>query len=278
MTATKKTRRGCRVAPSLALLLLAAGAAAAQQPPEIVVPLSNPGQPAFLEVGLVNGSISVSAYDGSEVVIQTSLEADDDEEARSESRDGLKRIPNTSVGLTVEESSNRLEISGDWSTRATHLVIRVPNFTSLNLSTVSNGDIEVFGAVGDHELSNVNGAITAIDVAGSVVANTTNGDVIVRFDRIEPDKPMSFSTWNGDVDLTLPGDSRAKLRMNAGSGDIYTDFDVVLEPQDVKMSREEGESGFRVRLEKEVVGSINGGSTEFRFKTYNGDIYVRKRG
>ena len=37
-----------------------------------------------------------------------------------------------------------------------------------------------------------------------------------------------------------------------------------------------GVLGFRVRIEKEVVGTINGGGPEFRFKTYNGDIYVRK--
>jgi len=89
---------------------------------------------------------------------------------------------------------------------------------------------------------------------------------------------MSFSTWNGDVDLTLPANTRARLRLNSGRGDIFTDFDVKLEPQAAKVSREEGQGSYRVRVEQEVIGTINGGKAEFRMKTYNGDIYVRKVG
>ena len=264
----------CLVLVSTAALSMAPPAVA-QQPQQIVVPLSDPASPAVLHADLMNGSIVVSAYDGSEVIIETTIDATEDE---GESRGGLRRIPNTSVGLTVAERSNTVSIEADWSARSTRLVIQVPRLTSLHLSTVNDGDIEVSGVTGNHELDNVNGAISALDVSGSVVANTTNGDVKVRFQALEADKPMSFSTWNGDVDLTVPSNARINLLMNSGQGDIYTDFDVALDPQEVKMSREEGSKGFRVRLEKEVAGSINGGGAEFRFKTYNGDIFVRKSG
>ena len=260
---------------ALALTLGLAGVAAAQDSQQIVVPLSDPGSPAVLHADLTNGSIIINAYDGSEIIVDTAIDASDEE---VEERNGLRRIPNTSVGLTVEERSNRVTIEADWSTRTTRLVIKVPRQTSLRVSTVNNGDIEVTGVSGTHELENVNGAISAMDVSGSVVASTTNGDVRVRFVAIDSGKPMSFSSFNGDVDLTVPADTAANLVLQSGQGDIYTDFDVVLDPQKVKMSREEGEKGFRVRLEKEVVGAINGGGADFRFKTYNGDIFVRKSG
>ncbi len=282
-TMNNRTEIARRVGGALVALVLTTlwpmgGVAVAQdQAPEIVVPLSNPGQPARLDVGLISGSITVTAYDGSDVVVETSMQADRGKSDRRTSG-GLKRIPNNSIGLTVEERNNRIQISGDWSSRTVKLVIRVPRQTSLHLKTVNGGDIDVAGAVGDHELSNVNGAITAMDVAGSVVANTTNGDIVVRFSSLQPDTPMSFTTWNGKVDLTLPADVSARLLLNSGNGDIFTDFDVALEPQAASMSREEGEKGFKVRLEKQVVGTINGGTTEFRFKTFNGDIYLRKGG
>ncbi len=276
--APKAGAAAIRLAMAMIALVLVAGSAAGQErAPEIVVPLSSPGEPAVLEAGLMNGSISVTAYDGTEVIVETSLEEDDDASDRRD-KGGLKRIPNNSIGLTIEERNNRVEISGDWSSRSVNLVVRVPRRTSLNLSTVNSGDIEVSGVVGDHELSNVNGAISAIDVSGSVVADTTNGDVVVRFIDMESGTPMSFTTWNGNVDLTLPPNAAARLLMNSGSGDIFTDFDVALEPQAASLNREEGEKGFRVRLEKQVVGTINGGTAEFRFKTFNGDIYVRKGG
>ena len=40
---------------------------------------------------------------------------------------------------------------------------------------------------------------------------------------------MSFSTFNGDVDVTLPGDAKATIKARADHGDIFTDFDVKLE-------------------------------------------------
>ena len=258
----------------LCLVLTTGGLAAQDAAERIVVPLSEPGQPAVLTADLMNGSIRVEAYDGNEILVRTTHDPADDE--GEDSHQGLTRIVNTSVGLTVEERDNRVTIEADWSSRATRLEVQVPRRTSVRLATVNNGDIHVEGVEGTHELSNVNGAITALGVTGSVVADTTNGDVKVSFVTIEPDKPMSFSTWNGDVDLTVPADTRARLVLNSGQGDIYTDFEVVLAPQELKTTRNEGKRGFRVRVEKEVVGSINGGDAEFRFKTYNGDIFVRK--
>jgi hypothetical protein len=39
---------------------------------------------------------------------------------------------------------------------------------------------------------------------------------------------------------------------------------------------QEGSGGYRVRMEKAVEGTIGGGGPELRFKTFNGDIVLRK--
>ena len=62
----KKTRIG--VIALAAGLLLAAGVAMAQSE-RIVVPLSDPGRPATLEVSVMTGSIAVTAWEGSEIVV-----------------------------------------------------------------------------------------------------------------------------------------------------------------------------------------------------------------
>lgn len=268
-------QRFVRVAGFVAAALLAAFGAMAQgdQTQRIVVPLSNPGQPATLEVGMMTGSIAVTAYEGSEIIVVATMETEDDE---AERKDGMMRIPNTNIGLTIEESDNKVSVEADWSANATRIEVQVPADTSLNLATVNGGDIEIEGVSGVHELSNVNGGIIAVGVSGTVVASTTNGPVKVSFTSIDADVPMSFSTFNGEVDLTLPVSTSADLHLNSGRGDIYTDFDVALAPQTTKVSREEGGGKYRVRVEQEVVGSINGGGPEFRMKTFNGDIYVRR--
>jgi len=241
---------------------------------EINVPLSAPGQPVVLDVQLLNGSISVQGHEGNELVVDIEPEVSREKEERA---DGMKRIPNTGLGLTIEEESNVVEIRGDWSSRVRGIRIRVPRKTSMRLSTTNNGHISVDGVVGEHELNNTNGRIEATNVSGSVIAQTVNGHVIVTFDAIDADTPMSFVTLNGNVDVTFPAGTTADLVMNAGQGEIYTDFDVEVIPQELSVT-ERGEGGrYRLRVEREVRGSIGGGGPEMRFKTLHGNLYVRKR-
>ncbi len=37
---------------------------------------------------------------------------------------------------------------------------------------------------------------------------------------------MSFSTMNGDVDVTMPGDVKARVKLKSDNGEIYSDFEV----------------------------------------------------
>ncbi len=64
-----------------------------------------------------------------------------------------------------------------------------------------------------------------------MVAHSTNGKIVASLSRLAAGKSMSFSTFNGDIDVTLPADSKATLKARADNGDIFTDFDVKLEPQ-----------------------------------------------
>jgi len=239
-----------------------------------VVPLSNPGQPVMLEVDVMQGSITVEAYDGTEVIVEATAEESSSE---IEESSGMFRIPNNSVGMTIEEKDNRVEVNTELSNRRVDFSIKVPVRTSLRLSTVNGGDIEVRGVQGELELENINGPIRALDVSGSVVADTTNGDVTVTFRQIEPDKPMSFTTFNGDVDVTLPADFRANLRMNAGRGEILSDFRVELAPQAPSVEHDDSGRGYRVVVQQEVLGTVQGGGPDFRFKTFNGSVYLRKQ-
>ena len=246
------------------------------QAQSFTVPLSNPGQPVILEVSVMNGSMSVVGYEGSEVRVEVDFGADTDDDDEVEDRSGLKRIPSSSGGVTIEEKDNKVEVGTDWSNEEVLLKIMVPYQTSVHLSGLNGDLVEVEGVTGTHELSHTNGEITARNMRGSVIANTTNGDVIVELLEADSDTPMSFSSFNGDVEVTLPASIKASLYMQSGRGDIYTDFDVKLLPTQPKVTQEREGRGYRVRMEKAVEGSIGGGGPEFRFKTFNGDIILRK--
>lgn len=244
----------------------------------ITVPLSDPAAPAKLEVHLLSGGITVEAYDGKEILVETEvvlqeLKRKGEEKPR---QDGLRRIENTGYSLSVEERKNHVKISSPSHEQTVNLSIQVPRHTSLDIKSVENGDIRVRGTSGEMELASTDGSIKAIDVAGTVVAQTVDGSIEVKLTSLAAEKPLSFSTFDGDIDVTLPAAVKADLRIRAMQGKILTDFDLKVEST-VNEVREGGEGkGFRWAVEKEVRAQVGGGGQEIVFKTYDGDVVIRK--
>jgi hypothetical protein len=274
-----------RHALPLAVALLASPAAqlsaqATAAPDRIVVPLTSPDKPASVRVQLINGGITVEAYPGKEIIVVATPDPEDEKDSRHPEKAGsagLRRLPNASLGLTVEEEQNEVRIESSSWNRANNLRLQVPVNTSLKLSCVNDGDISVRGVSGDHELQNVNGSIEITDAAGSVVASTTNGEIKVVLTRIDSSKAMAFSSFNGDVDVSLPAALKANVRLRSDQGEIYSDFDVALDRNPPQVREERSGSRYRIEVQQELRGTIGGGGPEFFFKTFNGDIYLRKK-
>jgi len=109
------------------------------------------------------------------------------------------------------------------------------------------------------------------------VANTVNGEVNVTFAKLNAFKSMAFSSLNGDIDVTLPPTINADVRMSSDNGEIYSDFELKLAPRPSQVQEQRGAAGkFKVTIGKEVYGTIGAGGADLLFKTFNGDIYIRK--
>lgn len=242
----------------------------------VSVALSDPSRPALVKAGLINGGITVKAYDGKEVVVEA--RARNRESSHSESN--MKRIIISSTGLSVEEENNEVRISTDSLGRPIDLTISVPVHTSLKLNAVNSGDIVVTGVDGELDVNDVNGSVTLNNVSGSAIAHALNGRVLVTFNRVNP-KPMAFSSLNGDIDVTFPADLKANLSLKSDRGEIFSDFDVQVQAsapqQTVEDSRKDG-GRYLVKIDKTVHGTIGGGGPEMQFTNFNGSIYIRKAG
>lgn len=247
----------------------------------LAVKFTNPDKPGFIEVGLVNGGVTVEGYNGNEVIIEAqsrTREIVTDEKKRKV--DGMKRIPITTTGLSVEEDENRMEISVESWRRTIDLKLRVPFNTSMKVNCVNAGDIFIQNVNGEFDINNVNGKVTLQDVSGSVMAHALNKDLVVTFKKIDPEKAMSFSTLNGDVDVTFPENLKANVKLKSDNGEIYSDFEIKLDatPREVVEENNRGKSGkYRVKIDHTVQGKINGGGPEFQFTTFNGDVIIRMK-
>ncbi len=230
----------------------------------IPVTLSDPSRPARVKVSMVNGGITVKAYEGKEVVVEARMR--NRENSRNEG--GPKRLAISSTGLSVEEENNEVNINTESYMHPIDVSVSVPVHTSLKLRAVNDGDIVVTGVEGELDVDDINGAVTLNNVSGSVVAHALNGHVHATLTRVDPQKAMAFS-------------SLANVSIRSDQGDVFSDFDVQLKAASsqpvVEDSRSKG-GKYRVKIDKTVHGTINGGGPEIQFRNFQGQIYIRKAG
>ena len=246
----------------------------------IVVTLSDPSRPSTVKASLINGGITVKAHDGKDIIVEAHPRSREDSDDDDRDRSGPKRLNIATTGLNVEEDNNQVNIGADAIQRAIDLVITVPVHTSLHLRAVNDGDIVVTGVDGELDVDDVNGSVTLNKIAGSAVAHALNGKLIASFTRVNQ-KPMAFSSLNGDIDVTFPADLKANVSLRSDNGDVFSDFDVNMQAQSSQPVVEDGRNHggkYKVKIDKTVRGSINGGGPEMQFTNFNGEIYIRKAG
>lgn len=241
----------------------------------IVIPARNSTRPRKLDINLVQGSVTVKAHTGKETIVETKASTRRTP-ARSAPPAGMHRIDLPARGVNIEEDDNQITI------RSTHgaggeMIVTVPTDTSVTIRTTS-GNIAVEGVNGEFDLQTHSGQVTLTHVSGSVVAHSMNGPMKVEMDRVDTTKPLSLSTFNGSIDVTMPAAWKANLKLNTNHGEIWTDFDFKLGGGGaITQPNNTSDGKFRVAVDRTISGSINGGGPEASFHTFNGKITIHKK-
>ncbi|HEU0120333.1 MAG TPA: hypothetical protein VFQ91_07405 [Bryobacteraceae bacterium] len=249
------------------LLLLAAPLFAER----ITVPLRDPSRPALVKVNTINGSIHVKTHGGKDVLVET----EDSPPRTQPAPNGMRQILTGGGGINIEEENNVVTIKPQHGNGS--YVVVVPEKSSLHLKSINAKEIRIEGVEGEINAETVNGSIIITDASGPVVAHALNGRLTATLKQIPAGKPMSFSTLNGRIDLTLPSGAKADFTINNQRGETYSDFDFAL-----KMTTSREESGrdngpkYRLNLNRSLSGQINGGGPEISIRSMNGTIYIRK--
>lgn len=256
------------------------------------IPLTDPGKPVFLKVHVPNGGIDVTGYSGKSVLVECKPRAikdddpedidEDDDEGKKKNTKGMFVIKSTGSGLTLVEENNQVTVKVPFSSndQAFDLFIKVPVNTSMKLKGLNNGFIKVKNVKGDLTVNHLNGPITVEGVSGTVLAHGLNGDIKVTFDKVNLDKPMSFSSMNGDIDVTFPASAKFNLKLKTDRGEIYSDFKLDMKTSPAKKQvngKDKKSKRFKIKFDKALYGTLNGGGEDVSFKTFNGDIYIRKQ-
>jgi DUF4097 and DUF4098 domain-containing protein YvlB len=238
-----------RIAAVLAVVAATAAPAAAQAPDTEQVDRTIPFQPGgTLRLKNFSGEVRITGTDASEVTVHA---------VRRAPRERLDRIK-----LRIDASDRTIDIQANDQAGMrrekdnvveTTFEIRVPRRTSLDVecfsSPVTADDLD-----GRHTVHTFSGELRLTRLRGPVNAKTFSAGI--HLDAIDGGHELDLESFSGSIELRLPPDARADIRMNTFSGDLRTDMPITL----VSQSR------------RDLHAQLNGGGSDVRVKTFSGDV------
>ena len=156
-------------------------------------------------------------------------------------------------------------------------IIKVPFSVNLHVSTVNGGDLIVNDVTGSLDVSNVNGAIKLTNAKGTSKVRTINGNVEANY-LVVPPGESNFKTLNGDIKISYPSSFAADCQFKTFHGEFFTDFPNA-ETLPVKVIKNEDNKSARTiyKLDTETSIRFGNGGKNYRFETFNGNIYIKKQ-
>ncbi|HLN54720.1 MAG TPA: DUF4097 family beta strand repeat-containing protein [Bacteroidales bacterium] len=218
------------------------------------------------------GSVRVTGYDGDMIVVTGSPRYPEPEKKTAS---GLHRIERNPVDMRAEVNGRNVLLLSNSGGKTVDFDIKIPSWFSLKLKSLDNGNVDVLNVSGVIEVVNNNGNITLENITGAAVLSSVYGNISASFREVKPGAPMMFTSFEGDIVLTLPPTVNANLKMKTDKGEIYSGFDIQPVKRQPVVRQTENTSVYS--LEDWTTGSINKGNGDFVLKTYSGNITLKKR-
>jgi DUF4097 and DUF4098 domain-containing protein YvlB len=150
----------------------------------------------------------------------------------------------------------------NWGNASLDLEIRLPSNAAIDARSVS-GNVDVVGAQGDVRAEAVSGDIRLERLrAMSIEAHSVSGEISASIESLSGSGPLSFRSVSGDVKLELPRNLDADLSMSSVSGQLDSEFQMILGG---------GSRASRRRIE----ARIGRGGRELNLATVSGDVRLR---
>lgn len=212
------------------------------------------------------GNLNVEGYDGDQVLIFEMVY----EQNRPDLSAGLTLLKSnkfeylkTAVDVDYEIKGNELIIDAGGRSGRYHL--KIPR--DLDISVKSHkGSYYYYDGLKNLNFKNLDGEIEvfadgSIDVnienATGSISVVTYGNISASFDKLPNDGVLSFDTYLGHINLTLPKDEAANFSVTAKKGDIYSNLPLnIISKKKKGLKASIGKDGIDIIINAEAGGDI----------------------
>jgi hypothetical protein len=285
----------------LGVVLLLAGYAKAQVHTEKItreLAFEKIGPGNLVIVANINGAIQVEGYDGDKILVEVTKKITAKSEARlqkgiSDIQLGVidradtmvlySQTPCNSFGRKEGKRGSR-NWGYNWTSNCENcnldydyrmeFTLKIPRTASLEVSTINEGDVEVRNVNGAMTASNINGSIRLLNLMREAEAHTINGDVDIEYAQ-NPSKDCRFYTLNGDINAWFKKGLAANMSFESFNGSFYTNVES-LETLPTEVRKENTNEGVRYKINGNRFKVGKGGAL-LDFETFNGNVYLKER-
>ena len=187
---------------------------------------SDPTKPGKIRVRVMWGDVTVTGADTAAVTIVSNIK--NKHQAPPKNSGGLRRLDSETTYTAIEKDNViTIELGSESPGQATGatLAITTPRATSLTIENTFGGRVSVKNVEGDVEIRSLNGEVALDRISGSALVETMNGQIHASFVKVAEDKPLSFTSMNGEIEVRIPADTKANVRLRTQNGAVLTDFD-----------------------------------------------------
>ncbi|WP_259014859.1 DUF4097 family beta strand repeat-containing protein [Emticicia fluvialis] len=196
------------------------------------------GQGKKVQIIVQQASVSIQGVDGNEVTIEQTGE---NRKELPKEAEGLRLVTggvvdNTGLGANAEVEGNLLKITIPKNRYTGILIIKVPKNLDLSVTESQNMNehkIVISDIAGEIELKTNNSKAYLNDITGPLVAHTGYGKIFVTYSKLSQSSPSSINA-SGAIDITLPSDAKANLKVRNYYGDLFTDWDISATKKETK--------------------------------------------
>jgi len=229
------------------------------------------GEKIKLVINEVN-KVEIEGISGTEIIFSTTSRS----RSSNERAQGLKAISslgledNSGIGLSVEEKGDKIEVNQISRRSNSRYIIQVPKNVSVTYrhSTHWGSKLSVRNVESEIEISTNHSSVNLENVTGPMTINTVHGKIEAVFSELNQTAPTSIVSVHGLVDITLPANTKADLRLDTNWGEIFTDMNIEIDRT---------ASDLRKISSQTIKGKLNGGGVSFNLSSTHNNIYLRKK-
>ncbi len=197
----------------------------------------DPAKVTKLQVSNINGKVNINKYDGSKIVIDTSIivRNNNEEEAKRHIGNLVEIVEGETLAVNTRNSS-LFENNRNYQTHINY-TIRVPK--ELNYEISSSGEIELDNLTGNIKVTGKNGQITAKDIRGNLQAENAFGQINVKnvtgkvhvenehgavvYANNSPCQDLTLKSRMGRISVELPQNQQGTFKLSTRFGQLAID-------------------------------------------------------